>query len=99
MIKLFAQITKPENGYKADTEVCEEHIELFGAEHLYEVQRVDIGRSSTDVHLVDMRWEFNSVNLSFFISEDGKQVREYDIFENKLNLKCIQHTYINMLLS
>lgn len=97
-MKLFAQITKPENGYKPDTEMCEEYIETFGAEHLYEVQCVGIGRSSTDVRLVDMRWEFNSVNLSFFISEDGKSIKEYDIFENPLNLKYIQHTYINMLL-
>lgn len=98
MIKLFAQITKPENGYLPDQEASKRHIEQNGSEYLYEVERVDIGRSSTDVHLKDIRWEFNSVNLSFFISEDGKQVREYDIFENKLKLKRIQHTYINMLL-
>lgn len=97
-MKLFAQITKPQNGYKADQEMCEEHIEIWGPDFLYEVDVVAIGRSSTAVRLVDMRWEFNSVNLSFFVSEDGKQVREYDIFENKLKLKRIQHTYINMLL-
>lgn len=97
-MKLFAQITKPENGYLPDQEASKRYIEQNGAEHLYEVERVDIGRSSTDVRLKDISREFNSVNLSFFVSEDGKQVREYDIFENKLKLKRIQHTYINMLL-
>lgn len=97
-MKLFAQITKPENGYLPDQEASKRYIEQNGPEHLYEVERVDIGRSSTDVRLKDISWEFNSVNLSFFVSEDGKQIREYDIFENKLNLEQIQHTYVNMLL-
>lgn len=97
-MKLFAQITKPENGYLPDQEASKRYIEQNGAEHLYEVERVDIGRSSTDVRLKDINWEFNSVNLSFFISDDGKQVREYDIFENKLKLKRIQNTYVNLLL-
>lgn len=97
MIKLFAQITKPENGYLPDQEASKRYIEQNGAPYLYEVERVEIGRSSTNVRLKDIHWEFNSVNLSFFISEDGKQVREYDIFDNPLKLNRIQHTYINML--
>lgn len=97
-MKLFAQITKPQNGYKADQEMCEEHIETWGPDFLYEVDVVAIGRSSTAVRLVDMRWEFNSVNLSFFVSEDGKSIKEYDIFKDELNLPQIQNTYVNLLL-
>lgn len=97
-MKLFAQITKPQNGYKADQEMCEEHIETWGPDFLYEVDVVTIGRSSTAVRLVDMRWEFNSVNLSFFVSEDGKNIKEYDVFKDELNLPQVRQTYVNLLL-
>lgn len=94
-MKLFAQITKPENGYLPDQEASKHYIEQNGAEHLYEVDIVAIGRSSTAVRLIGIRWEFNSVNLSFFVSEDGKCIKEYDIFKNELDLLQIQNTYVN----
>lgn len=97
MIKLFAQITKPDNGYLPDREASQRYIEQDGTEYLYEVKHVEIGRSSTKAHLKDKNWVFNSVNLSFFVSESGKPVREYDIFKNELKMKQIQCMYINML--
>lgn len=92
-MKLFAQITAPEAGYKSNSEMVKALIEKNGAEHLYEVECVDIGRSHTDVYLIGDKRVFNSVNFSFFLSEKEGQVKEYCVFIDDLRLKNICHNY------
>lgn len=99
MIKLFAQVTHPNAGYKFDSDRAQALIASNSAEYMYEVERIDIGRNSTEVFLKDYKGGRNSVNFSFFVSESGRCVRAYDIFANPLKMKRIQSTYINMLLN
>lgn len=97
-MKLFAQITKPNAGWPYDKNKVEALAESseYGTEAFFEVDHINIGRSSTDVYLKATDVRYNSVNFTFYIHEDNAP-REYDIFSNEFMIDCIQYTYINML--
>ena len=76
---LYAKYVYENYGYECDQENCKEYLEL---NEIYEVQSVDIGRSSTNIELVGYPCIFNSVNFIFFKkNEDGDYV-EHDIFSD-----------------
>ena len=93
MSKLFAQVTKPENGYQFDEDRARALIRDNSKEHLFEVTGINIGRSDSSVYLKDLPGYFNSVNFSFFIKVDDGRIKEYDILVNSNNLDLIRHTY------
>lgn len=93
---LYATVTYVENGYKYDQDAAKALIDQYGILTCFEVEYVDIGRSSSEVKLVCEERKFNTVNFKFFIeTEDGP--KDYDIFKNPLKLKCIRNTYLHML--
>lgn len=93
---LYAKVTNPAAGYKYDSEKATELKSRIGDNEIV-VTRIEIGRSSTACALKDERLMFNSVNLEFYVKDSEGQLEEYDIWENKLNIECIQNMYIALI--
>ncbi|QUD16207.1 hypothetical protein KIT06_00019 [Escherichia phage KIT06] len=91
---LYAKVSSIENGYKYDQDAAKALIDDYGILTCFEVEKVYIDRSSSQVKLVKEDRKFNTVNFDFFI-ETEKGPLEYDIFKNPLGLECIKYTYIN----
>lgn len=66
-MSLTAVYNYPQNGYRPATQL------EVGKE--YHVERVNMGQSSTDIHLSGFGGSFNSVQFDFF--EDGKPIDIY----------------------
>lgn len=93
---LYAKVSSIENGYKYDQEAAKALIDDYGILTCFEVEKVYIDRSSSQVKLLCEDGKFNTVNFDFFI-ETEKGPLEYDIFKNPLKLRCIEYNYINMV--
>ena len=93
---IYAKVSSVENGYKYDQEAAKALIDDYGILTYFEVEKVYIYRSSSQVKLVKEDRKFNTVNFDFFI-ETEKGPLGYDIFKNPLGLECIEYTYINMV--
>lgn len=93
---LYAKVKSVENGYESDQRAAKALVDDYGILTYFEVEKVYIDRSSSQVKLLCEDNKFNTVNFDFFI-ETEKGPLEYDIFKNPLNLECIEYTYINMV--
>ena len=93
---LYAKVKSVENGYESDQRAAKALVDDYGILTNFEVEKVYIDRSSSQVKLLCEDYKFNTVNFDFFI-ETEKGPLEYDIFKNPLNLECIEYTYINMV--
>lgn len=93
---LYAKVSSIENGYESDQRAAKALVDDYGILTNFEVEKVYIDRSSSQVKLLCEDDKFNTVNFDFFI-ETEKGPLEYDIFKNPLNLECIEYTYINMV--
>ena len=91
---LYAKVSSIENGYESDQRAAKALVDDYGILTNFEVEKVYIDRSSSQVKLLCEDDKFNTVNFDFFI-ETEKGPLEYDIFKNPLGLECIQKTYIN----
>lgn len=93
---LYAKVKSVENGYESDQRAAKALVDDYGILTYFEVEKVYIDRSSSQVKLLCEDDKFNTVNFDFFI-ETEKGPLEYNIFKNPLNLECIEYTYINMV--
>lgn len=93
---LYAKVSSIENGYESDQRAAKALVDDYGILTNFEVEKVYIDRSSSQVKLLCEDDKFNTVNFDFFI-ETEKGPLEYNIFKNPLNLECIEYTYINMV--
>lgn len=93
---LYAKVKSVENGYESDQRAAKELVDYYGILTHFEVEKVYVDRSSSQVKLLWEDRKFNSVNFDFFI-ETEKGPLEYDIFKNPLKLSCIEYNYINMV--
>lgn len=93
---LYAKVTSIENGYESDQRAAKALVDDYGILTNFEVEKVYIDRSSSQVKLLCEDYKFNTVNFDFFI-ETEKGPLEYDIFKNPLKLRCIEYNYINMV--
>lgn len=93
---LYAKVSSIENGYESDQRAAKALVDDYGILTNFEVEKVYIDRSSSQVKLLCEDRKFNSVNFDFFI-ETEKGPLEYDIFKNPLKLRCIEYNYINMV--
>lgn len=93
---LYAKVKSVENGYESDRAAAKALVDYYGILTHFEVEKVYVDRSSSQVKLLWEDRKFNSVNFDFFI-ETEKGPLEYDIFKNPLNLECIEYNYINMV--
>ncbi|QWY13404.1 hypothetical protein [Escherichia phage vB_EcoM-ZQ3] len=93
---LYAKVKSVENGYESDQQAAKALVNDYGILTNFEVEKVYIDRSSSQVKLLWEDGKFNSVNFDFFI-ETEKGPLEYDIFKNPLKLRCIEYNYINMV--
>ncbi|XAO14579.1 hypothetical protein [Escherichia phage FL18] len=89
---LYAKVSSIENGYESDQRAAKALVNDYGILTIFEVEKVYIDRSSSQVKLLCEDDKFNTVNFDFFI-ETEKGPLEYDIFKNPLGLDCIQNTY------
>ena len=89
---LYAKVSSIENGYKGDQDAAKQLIDDYGILTCFEVEKVYVDRSSSQVKLIWEDRKFNTVNFDFFIETESGPV-EYDIFKNPLGLDCIQNTY------
>ncbi|AIA79999.1 hypothetical protein AB6T86_000085 [Shigella sonnei] len=93
---LYAKVKSVENGYESDRAAAKALVDYYGILTHFEVEKVYVDRSSSQVKLLWEDRKFNSVNFDFFI-ETEKGPLEYDIFKNPLKLCCIEYNYINMV--
>lgn len=93
---LYAKVKSVENGYESDQRAAKALVDYYGILTHFEVEKVYVDRSSSQVKLLWEDRKFSSVNFDFFI-ETEKGPLEYDIFKNPLNLECIEYNYINMV--
>ncbi|QBO62840.1 hypothetical protein G2469_00148 [Escherichia phage vB_EcoM_G2469] len=93
---LYAKVSSIENGYESDQRAAKALVNDYGILTIFEVEKVYIDRSSSQVKLLCEDVKFNTVNFDFFI-ETEKGPLEYDIFKNPLKLRCIEYNYINMV--
>ncbi len=93
---LYAKVKSVENGYESDRAAAKALVDYYGILTNFEVEKVYVDRSSSQVKLLWEDRKFNSVNFDFFI-ETEKGPLEYDIFKNPLKLRCIEYNYINMV--
>lgn len=93
---LYAKVKSVENGYESDRRAAKALVDDYGILTSFEVEKVYVDRSSSQVKLLWEDRKFNSVNFDFFI-ETEKGPLEYDIFKNPLKLRCIEYNYINMV--
>ena len=93
---LYAKVSSIENGYESDRRAAKALVDDYGILTIFEVEKVYIDRSSSQVKLLCEDYKFNTVNFDFFI-ETEKGPLEYDIFKNPLKLRCIEYNYINMV--
>ncbi|EEU1769407.1 hypothetical protein ACNCZD_002280 [Escherichia coli] len=93
---LYAKVSSIENGYESDQRAAKALVNDYGILTNFEVEKVYIDRSSSQVKLLCEDGKFNTVNFDFFI-ETEKGPLEYDIFKNPLKLRCIEYNYINMV--
>lgn len=93
---LYAKVSSVKNGYESDQRAAKALVDDYGILTLFEVEKVYIDRSSSQVKLLREDRKFNSVNFDFFI-ETESGLMEYNIFKNPLSLECIEYTYINMV--
>lgn len=93
---LYAKVSSIENGYESDQRAAKALVDDYGILTNFEVEKVYIDRSSSQVKLFYEDRTFNTVNFDFFI-ETEKGPLEYDIFKNPLKLRCIEYNYINMV--
>lgn len=93
---LYAKVKSVENGYESDQRAAKALVNDYGILTNFEVEKVYIDRSSSQVKLLCEDGKFNTVNFDFFI-ETEKGPLEYDIFKNPLKLRCIEYNYINMV--
>lgn len=93
---LYAKVSSIENGYESDQRAAKALVNDYGILTNFEVEKVYIDRSSSQVKLLCEDDKFNTVNFDFFI-ETEKGPLEYDIFKNPLKLRCIEYNYINMI--
>lgn len=93
---LYAKVSSIENGYESDQRAAKALVDDYGIMTNFEVEKVYIDRSSSQVKLLCEDYKFNTVNFDFFI-ETEKGPLEYDIFKNPLKLRCIEYNYINMV--
>ncbi|AFU64077.1 hypothetical protein ACQ31_gp194 [Salmonella phage STML-198] len=92
---LYTAVNNTENGYATDQVAAKSLIEEHGILSYFEVEYIDIDRSSSVVKMVGNEREFNTVNFEFFLlTEDGR--KEYNIFENSLNLSVIKQQYASI---
>ncbi|AEO97078.1 hypothetical protein CPTAKMNP4_130 [Salmonella phage vB_SenM-AKM_NP4] len=91
---LYTAVNNTENGYATDQVAAKSLIEEHGILSYFEVEYIDIDRSSSVVKMVGNEREFNTVNFEFFLlTEDGR--KDYNIFENPLKLKHIRKIYLH----
>lgn len=93
---LYAKVSSIENGYESDQRAAKALVDDYGILTNFEVEKVYIDRSSSQVKLLCEDGKFNTVNFDFFI-ETEKGPLEYNIFKNPLKLRCIEYNYINMV--
>ena len=93
---LYAKVKSVKNGYESDQQAAKALVNDYGILTNFEVEKVYIDRSSSQVKLLCEDDKFNTVNFDFFI-ETEKGPLEYDIFKNPLKLLCIEYNYINMV--
>lgn len=93
---LYAKVSSIENGYESDQRAAKALVDDYGILTHFEVEKVYVDRSSSQVKLLWEDGKFNTVNFDFFI-ETEKGPLEYDIFKNPLKLRCIEYNYINMV--
>lgn len=93
---LYAKVSSIENGYESDQRAAKALVNDYGILTNFEVEKVYIDRSSSQVKLLCEDDKFNTVNFDFFI-ETEKGPLEYNIFKNPLKLRCIEYNYINMV--
>ncbi|EMS9118300.1 hypothetical protein WLC71_002171 [Escherichia coli] len=93
---LYAKVSSIENGYESDQRAAKALVNDYGILTNFEVEKVYIDRSSSQVKLLCEDGKFNTVNFDFFI-ETEKGPLEYNIFKNPLKLRCIEYNYINMV--
>lgn len=93
---LYAKVSSIENGYESDQRAAKALVDDYGILTNFEVEKVYIDRSSSQVKLLCEDGKFNTVNFDFFI-ETEKGPLEYDIFKNPLKIRCIEYNYINMV--
>ena len=89
---LYAKVSSIENGYESDQRAAKALVDDYGILTIFEVEKVYIDRSSSQVKLLCEDDKFNTVNFDFFIETESGPL-EYDIFKNPLGLDCIQNTY------
>ena len=93
---LYAKVKSVENGYESDQRAAKALVDDYGILTNFEVEKVYIDRSSSQVKLLCEDNKFNTVNFDFFIETKSGPL-EYDIFKNTLKLRCIEYNYINMV--
>ncbi|WPK28988.1 hypothetical protein [Escherichia phage vB_EcoP_EP32B] len=93
---LYAKVKSVENGYESDRGAAKALVDDYGILTNFEVEKVYIDRSSSQVKLLCEDNKFNTVNFDFFIETESGPL-EYDIFKNPLKLRCIEYNYINMV--
>lgn len=100
MTKLYAMMTDPQNGWNHDKQMAEKYLDRIKGRVYIAVELVEIGRSSTDVHLPitieGRKHTWNSVQFTFYIRGEDNKMEEYDIFKDPLHLSNIYHTYKNL---
>ncbi len=93
---LYAKVKSVENGYESYQRAAKALVDDYGILTNFEVEKVYVDRSSSQVKLLWEDRKFNSVNFDFFIETESGPL-EYDIFKNPLKLRCIEYNYINMV--
>ena len=93
---LYAKVKSVKNGYESDQRAAKALVDYYGILTNFEVEKVYVDRSSSQVKLLWEDRKFNSVNFDFFIETESGPL-EYDIFKNPLKLRCIEYNYINMV--
>ncbi|WKV23477.1 hypothetical protein SEA1_gp0129 [Salmonella phage SEA1] len=91
---LYKSVNNIKNGYSTDQVAAKSLIDEHGILSYFEVEYIDIDRSSSVVKLAGIEREFNTVNFEFFLlTEDGR--KEYNIFENPSKMEYIRKIYLH----
>lgn len=86
-MKIHAIVKSVTNGYEYDKKLLESL--SFEVNDMFEVDRIEIGRSSTKVFLTNYKQQFNSVHFDFIDAEDN----DIDIFNTTHPLVINNYMY------